>query len=372
MKKDVQQVLMDLVNIPTYGGVDKNHPIVEYLEEAFSTCLEVMRLQDEQGNNHFLIGVNTRLGNVCNAFMFSGHIDTVPPSAQHQANAVLENGHVEGLGSADMKGFVASLIANIDNFKQIKRPIIISLTSDEETDFYGIETILAAMQERRVVPSAIIIGEPTSSQVALSHRGNSIFSSEVEGLSCHSSTPELGINAINLSMEAISKIEECIQKYRDDASICITKIEGGKACNIVPNLCKTTISVRTNSAKCLREISHDFKNIYSMIDKKAIKASIRNGFTIPAFENNGNKMFELFKDKQIINFTGASEAGFIQQVFSSANMAIFGPGNQNCIHKEGEKMNIEELINYSHSLPNLVEKYYSVQKENSYNYGSQS
>ena len=33
----------------------------------------------------------------------------------------LINGYVEGLGSADMKGFVASLIANIDNFKQIKR-----------------------------------------------------------------------------------------------------------------------------------------------------------------------------------------------------------------------------------------------------------
>ena len=371
MKKDVQQILMDLINIPTYGGVDKNHPIVEYLDECFSPCSEVLKLQDEMGNTHFLIGVNTRLDNVCNAFMFSGHIDTVPESPQHKAMAISDNVYVEGLGSADMKGFVASLIANIDKFKQIKKPIIISLTSDEETDFYGIETIISEMKRRQVIPSAVIIGEPTSSDVALSHRGNSIFVSEVEGLSCHSSTPEQGINAINLSMEAISHIEECIQKYKDNASICITKIEGGKACNIVPNLCKTTISVRTNSSRCLREIMCDFRNIYEKIDKKAIRDNIKNVFTIPAFENNGNKTATLFKDKKIINFTGASEAGFIQQSFNSVNMAIFGPGNQNCIHKEGEKISVEELKNYSQLLPGLVETYYNIQKGSLHNHDLQ-
>ncbi len=362
---------MDLVSIPTYGKINSNHPIVEYLEDSFSSCIDILKLQDEQGNNHFLIGVNTRLENVRNAFIFSGHIDTVLPSTKHQANAVLENGTIEGLGSADMKGFVASLIANVDILKNIKKPIIISLTSDEETDFYGIETILSTMRQRNIVPSAVIIGEPTSSQIALSHRGNSIFISEVKGLSCHSSTPELGVNAINLSMEAISQIENCIHKYQENASICITKIEGGKACNVVPDLCKTTISVRTSSHKCLQTISDDLKKIYQQINKKAISANIENIFNIPAFENNNKRMFSLFPHKEIIKFSGASEAGFIQQVFKDVDIAIYGPGNPNCIHKEGEKINIKELYEYSASLPDIVINFYNLQKENMDNYDFQ-
>lgn len=364
MKKDVQQILSELINIPTYEGIDVNHPIIQYLEDSFSSCVQIIKLQDVMNNTHMLIGVNTELRDISNAFVFSGHIDTVPESAHHQAKAVLRNGHIEGLGGADMKGFVASLIDNIDNLKGINIPIVISLTSDEETDFYGIESVVSEMKERNINPKAVIIGEPTSSKIALSHRGNSIFVSQVEGKSCHSSTPELGINAINLSMEAVSKIEECILKYKGNASICITKIEGGKACNVVPDLCKTTISVRTSNHKCLQAISDDFKKIYEQIAEKAISAKIDNVFNIPAFENKNDRMLNLFASKEIINFSGASEAGFIQQAFNDVDIAIYGPGDQKCIHKEGEKISVEELSRYSTSLPNVVTRYFNLQKEN--------
>lgn len=340
-----------------YGSISSDHPIIKYLEDSFSTCCEVVRLQDETGNNHLLIGVNTKLRNLSNAFMFSGHIDTVPESENHIAKARLQDFHIEGLGSVDMKGFVASLIFNLDNLKNCKIPIIISLTSDEETDFYGIETIISEMKKRNIFPNTAIIGEPTSSQIALSHRGNSIFISTVKGKSCHFSTPESGINAINLSMEAISEIEKCIQKYKGRAAICITKIEGGKACNIVPDLCRTTISVRASSKQCLEDITQDLKNIYKRIDKKAISANLINVFNIPSFEISNNSLSEILNKKNLTKFNGTTEAGFIQQAFNSPNMAIYGPGNQDCIHKAGEKISLNELTNYAASLPYLVSIY---------------
>lgn len=366
MKKEVSNILKNLINIPSFGKVPTNHAIFEYLEHEFSSCKEIVKVIDEMGNAHLLIGVNTNLQNVGNAFLFSGHIDTVPESVEHRAIANMFDGKIAGLGSADMKGFIASLIANIESFQKINKPIIISLTSDEETDFYGIENILLEMNKRKIIPSAVIIGEPTLSNVACAHRGNSIFVSEVVGKACHSSIPEMGINAINLSMEAISQIEHCIEQYQGKASICITKIEGGKACNIVPDLCKTTISVRTSSPKYLKSISNELQNIYKDINDKAVSAKITEIFTIPAFENNDGKLREVFGCIDEIEFKGASEAGFIQQRFREADMLIYGPGDPNCIHKAGEELDVNELNKYTNSLPYVVTKFFNMQKENNH------
>lgn len=363
MERDVKQVLNELINIPTYDGIKSGHPIISYLEDAFSSCCEVLKLEDELNNTHFLIGVNTHLNNISNAFMFSGHIDTVPETENHKALASFRNGYIEGLGSADMKGFVASLICNIKNFQRSHKPIIISLTSDEETDFYGIETVLSEMKKRNIALSAAIVGEPTSSNIALSHRGNSIFVGKIIGKACHSSTPEQGINAINLSMEAISDIESCIVKHRNNASICITNINGGKACNVVPDECKTTISVRAKNYNSLNEVAYDLNEIYKKVGEKAVKYEINNVFNIPPFECSGVLMRELFSSKNNIPFNCASEAGFIQGVYENADIAIYGPGDNNCIHREGERMDIVELTNYSSSLPKVVERYYNLQKE---------
>lgn len=367
MEKEIVSVLQNLISIPSFGKIPENHAIIKYLEQEFSSCKEIVKVIDEMGNAHLLIGVNTNLQNVKNAFLFSGHVDTVPESIEHRAIANTCDGKVTGLGSADMKGFVASLIANIDNFQKINKPIIISLTSDEETDFYGIENLLLEMSKRNIIPSATIIGEPTLSNIACSHRGNSIFVSEVVGKACHSSTPEIGINAINLSMEAISRIEQCIEQYQGKASICITKIEGGKACNIVPDLCKTTISVRSISPKYLSSISNELQDIYKVIDEKAVSAKITNTFTIPAFENKKNsKLCQVFNGTDEIKFKSASEAGFIQQNFRDVDMLIYGPGDPSCIHKAGENVDVLELTKYAKTLPAVVAKFYNLKKENEY------
>ncbi len=363
MEKNIKQVLSELINIPTYNGVTSAHPIVEYFEKAFAGCKESVVLTDCKGNVHFLIGVNTPLKDVSNAFVFSGHIDTVRAAANHRPKAVYRNGQIEGLGSADMKGFISALIKNLPNFKSFKEPIIFSITSDEETDFYGIETILEEMKRRNISPASVIVGEPTSSNAALTHRGNSIFVGKIIGKACHSSTPELGINAINLSMKAISDLENCILEHRDDASICITHISGGKACNIVPDECTTTISVRANSVNSLRTIEGELKDIYKKIGTEAIDYEIKNVFNIPPFENSGGLMRKIFSPEHQTSMNCASEAGFIQQAYKNADIVIYGPGEQGCIHRAGEKIDLAELSKYCLSLPEIVKKYYILQKE---------
>jgi len=364
--ENVEKILCDLIEIPSFGEIDQKHEIIKYLDQKFSSCKEVCKLVDDIGNTHFLVGVNTYLCNIENAFLLSGHIDTVVQTQNHVPIATTDNNFIYGLGSADMKGFVSSVISNMDNLILSKTPIIISLTSDEETDMCGIELIMEEIKTRNITPEVVIVGEPTSSKIALSNNGNAIYVCDIYGKANHTSAPHEGVNAINVAMKYISEIEKIEQKYLSLASLCITKINGGLANTIVPDLCEFTISVITPSLKILNNIENDLKSAFDSIKEKNKGSKITNLFGIPAFNNqlkNNSQLLKACNTTEIIHFRGSTEAGFIQQAFNNSDIIIYGPGNPECIHKSGEKIDKNELKTYSNKLPKVISNYYSLKKE---------
>lgn len=207
MKKDVLQILYDLVNIPSYGCIDTNHPIINYLKASFKDCAEIVEVKSKNGNTHLLVGVNSKLSDINNGILLSGHIDTVAPSEGHKAISTIEDNNLTGVGSSDMKSFIASIISKLDVLKDMEQPVLLSITSDEETNLQGINELTTQMKIRNINCDFVIVGEPTDSKFATSSRGNSIYVSEMHGIPCHSGTPELGINAIILATKFINKIE---------------------------------------------------------------------------------------------------------------------------------------------------------------------
>ncbi|MGF7449782.1 M20/M25/M40 family metallo-hydrolase, partial [Klebsiella michiganensis] len=116
-----------------------------------------------------------------------------------------------GLGTADMKGFFAFILDALRDVDvtQLKKPLYILATADEETSMAGARYFAETTQLR---PDCAIIGEPTSLQPIRAHKGHMSNAVRIQGQSGHSSDPARGVNAIELMHDAIGRI----MQLRDD------------------------------------------------------------------------------------------------------------------------------------------------------------
>ena len=358
---NVIRILADLVNIPSYGKVDKNHPIIEYLKDAFSDCVEIVELEDSNDNTHLLVGVNHELQNIDNCILLSGHIDTVRESEGHTCNTFLKSNVISGLGTSDMKSFIATLISNKNQFKYYDIPIVFSITSDEETSLKGVNCIISKLKSRNINPSLIVVGEPTNLDYYVSSRGNSIYVDIMSGLACHSGTPELGINAIEKTAEFIMEIKKISKEYERESSICITSVNGGKVpSNIVPDESSVCFGVRTSDVATLNKIHSYLLNKHNEISNYYGDSKLFTVLNIPPFERKDSHfLIEQSNkyNKAMIDARYSTEAGYFQTAFPSSDVVIFGPGDPENIHKAGESINVYNLLQYQDEIIEMINNY---------------
>ena len=118
--------------------------------------------------------------------MLSGHTDVVPVDCQSWSKnpfkISFEEGLLFGRGTADMKGFIACVLARVPDLvaKKLATPVHIALSYDEEVGCIGVRRLLGVMQSMSVCPGMGIIGEPTSLQVITAHKGKKILACSPE------------------------------------------------------------------------------------------------------------------------------------------------------------------------------------------------
>lgn len=196
--------------------------------------------------------------------VLSGHTDVVPTDGQawthNPFDGYVKDGKVYGRGACDMKGFIACVLAFIpratalakDN--QLKTPLHIALSFDEEIGCLGAPLILEDLRQRGIAPEYCIVGEPTLMQVVTAHKGISVYTCSVHGKSVHSSLTPGGVNAISYAAHMINYIDELAQSLKFEpvdtafnvpfGTLSVGTIEGGIATNIVPNLCQFSFEYR--------------------------------------------------------------------------------------------------------------------------------
>lgn len=104
-----------------------------------------------------------------------------------------------------MKGFFAFILDALRDVDvtQLKKPLYILATADEETSMAGARYF---SENTAIRPDCAIIGEPTSLQPIRAHKGHISTAVRVMGQSGHSSDPARGVNAIELMHDAIGRI----------------------------------------------------------------------------------------------------------------------------------------------------------------------
>ncbi len=139
---------------------------------------------------------------------YFGHTDVVPAKPwlfpDHGPFVpTIKEGRLYGRGSCDMKGSVACMLAAAAAVSagQLRKPVYITCTADEEIGFAGAENVARRSQLFREMvagQSHGVIGEPTLLEVVHAHKGIYGFVATSRGIAAHSSSKR-GRNA-NLAM----------------------------------------------------------------------------------------------------------------------------------------------------------------------------
>jgi acetylornithine deacetylase len=187
--------------------------------------------------------------------VLSGHTDVVPVVGQAWTNDPFklrrEGTKLFGRGACDMKAFDAVCLALAPELMKLplKAPIHILLSYDEETTCLGVVDVIARMGKDQPRPKAVIVGEPTSMQVADAHKSVGTFWTTVHGFEVHSSMPRRGVNAISGGAMIVQELERIFEEMveRGDptgrfdppyTSVHVGTINGGTARNITAKECR--------------------------------------------------------------------------------------------------------------------------------------
>ena len=110
---------------------------------------------------------------------------------------VERGGKLFGRGTADMKGFLAIILAELDTLTKadLKSPVHLALSYDEEIGCLGAPSLIKVLEKEVPKPRAVIVGEPTEMKVVSAHKGITRVRTAVTGHEAHSSQTHRGVSA---------------------------------------------------------------------------------------------------------------------------------------------------------------------------------
>ena len=191
--------------------------------------------------------------------MLSGHTDVVPVDGQAWSvppfSLTERDGRYYGRGSADMKGFLACVLAAVDDFlaAPLRMPLHLAFSYDEEVGCLGVRSLVDFLQASPEKPALCLIGEPTEMQPVFGHKGKLAMRCCIEGQACHSAYAPQGVNAIRYAARLINHLDRLgvrLARQQDSrfsppfSTLQVGTIQGGAALNIVPQSCRFDFEIR--------------------------------------------------------------------------------------------------------------------------------
>ena len=320
------------------------------------------------------------------ALLFVCHLDVVGPGEtgwQKPAFVPVErDGRIYGRGAADMKGGIAAIVTAIgqivESGRKLQGDIIFVAAAGEETDSCGAKRFIRDRGGQLPELAGVIIPEPTDFAVVTAHRGILWLNVTTKGKAAHSSSPQLGVNAISSMKSLLDQLENYridfephpapIERSRasglrmpkswsigrsigaglGSCSMSINTISGGKEINVVPDKCSIGIDIRTLPGQNHQQSIEDFEKIFAKLKQKnpEFDAEVIVVREADALETDSNCGFV----KDFCSCLGIIETkavGFTTDgpYFASlgAPVVIFGPGKPQLAHKPNEYIEIRDL-----------------------------
>lgn len=218
-EKDIVKFLRDMIAIPGESCTEKE-VILRVKEEAEKLGYSDIKI-DKLGSLIATIGKGKTI------IAVDGHIDTVGPGnidnwTFDPYKGFEDEEKVGGRGTSDQRGGIASAIYSgkiIKDLDLLDDYTFMVTASVMEEDCDGL--CWQYMINENVIPRPdfVILSEASDGGIKIGHRGRMEIKVEVDGKTCHASTPYKGDNAIYKMAKIISEIENLSKNMKIDDKI---------------------------------------------------------------------------------------------------------------------------------------------------------
>ena len=377
------EIMTKLISFPTVSR-DTNLPLVDWVEEYLQGHGIAPHRWPDPDQPH-KAAIFAHVGPLEEgAVVLSGHTDVVPVDGQpwdtDPFTVTEKDGKYFGRGTCDMKGFDALAIwALVEaHYAEIKRPLQLALSFDEEVGCTGAPPMIEAMQQVLPKGSAVIVGEPSMMQAVTGHKGGFGIDTHIVGFEVHSSIMHTGVNAIMAAAPLIdwanhrnaesmaAEPSEIAAVFDPPWTTChVGMIEGGTAHNITAKDCKFMMDFRTVPDETQAEWREAYIEQVRQVEARMqavhpdARIELSEHFALPGLvpEQDGEAealVRALTGDNASHVVSYGTEAGQFQEAGYSA--VICGPGDIAQAHQPNEFISIAQFDAGHKFMQRLVEK----------------
>ena len=379
-EKNAIDILKSLVGFDTTSS-KSNLDLIEFIESYLNNHkIKSTLVYDSSGKKANLfatIGSGNERG-----IMLSGHTDIVPITGQTWTDdpfhLTQKENKLYGRGTADMKGFLALILSRVPKMisTNLSKPIHLAFSYDEEVGCVGVHQLLDLINSNSIKPVFCIVGEPTSMEVVIGHKGKCAYQVVVKGLACHSGQAPFGVNAVDYAAKLISYIAEIAKEksikgpfdydYEVPYSTLHTGvISGGTILNIVPDSCQFEFEIRHLIEDNPKELINKIKlyakeHLVPDMHKVSSKTDIhfKEKVTYPGLSIDENSepvkyVKKLLNNEQHKKVIFGTEGGLFQEKLNLPTV-VCGPGSIDQAHKADEYISIDQLEKGGKFLDDLI------------------
>jgi len=358
------EILDRLIAFPTVSR-DSNLDLIDWVQTLLNNAgFKVTRIWSPDRKK---AGLFARIGpNVDGGICLSAHTDVVPVDGQIWTRPPFiltdEGDRVFGRGTTDMKGFLASALALAERVgqHQLSAPLSLSISYDEEIGCVGLQQMMPELEKLIGKPCAVIVGEPTSMQVAIGHKGKTAIDVTCYGQAGHSALAPNFVNAIHVAADFVGQMQTLQERLKNGpvdedysipySTVHVGKITGGQALNIVPADAQISMEFRHLAEVPPAELQSQIEDIATQISQTYLSPT-------PIFTNvvNAYPSLSIAPTNSIVTWARqmvagslttkvpfGTEAGFFSDL--GLNAVAVGPGDMASDgHKPDEGLSKSEL-----------------------------
>lgn len=376
---ETTRMLGDLVGFPTVTS-EPNLELIDYLVDRLEPLGADIRLTHDESRSK--ANLFATLGPVVDGgVILSSHADVVPadePDWIGDPFAAVERGQrIFGRGTADMKGFLACVMAMADRFATsgLEKPVHIAVTFDEEVGCRGAPILLDDLATAGIKPGAAVIGEPTGMTMVTAHKGMHEFTTTITGREGHASLPAHGVNAVHIGARYVSQLLELASALEGRApvtspfdpphsTISVGTINGGMARNVIAAECIIEWELRPINRGDVDFVANEIEAFEESLleemrltDEEVSVFTLTEGAVAGLDQDVDSEAVRLLSDlaegkEDVVSF--GTEAGLYQAADISA--VVCGPGDIDVAHRPNEYIDLDQLARCLDFMEGLIVK----------------
>jgi acetylornithine deacetylase len=367
---------------------DSNLGLIEWVRDYLTKLGAITRLTHDasgkKANLFATLGDSNKPG-----LILSGHTDVVPVDGQNwdtdPFKATEKDGKLYARGSADMKGFIGIILNQAPKFLSalnagtLDAPLHYALSFDEEVGCLGVRSLIRDLEENNIRPAGCVVGEPTSMQPIIAHKGTHRFRCAVHGREAHSSYVTYGVNAIEyaarlvvyirLIADRLAQIEQRDYGFTVPYSTLSTGlIQGGIAANVVPKDCVFQFDMRTLPQASPEALYQEIRGYAETLAREMKAIDENSGIELQwmsqtvglaASESDAIVQWamQLAKNPTVGKVSYGTEAGLFQKM--GVPTVICGPGDIAEAHRPNEFVALEQLAQCEMFMERILETGYA-------------